>query len=195
MSLVVSNKVKFIEPDKHFYSSKLILKDFKKAVNFWRWAYSDLLQNITRGIVGEFIVAWAINADNTPRQPWDAFDLKTKDGKRIEVKTTAYLQAWTYNKKVLPKFVIAQRRLWTESEGQTKTPEFNADIYVLCYFNEKDRDNADPRNLDQWNFWVFSQKEIIKLLNGKKSISIKKLEESGIKSLDFNELRLAFNSK
>jgi hypothetical protein len=191
----MSDRIKFIEPSKPFYSKKLVLKDCKKAIDFWRWAYSDLMQNITRGIVGEFIAGWAINTDNIPRQPWDSFDLKTKDGKRIEVKTTAYFQAWAYAKKVLPKFVITPRRSWTESEGLTKTSEFNADIYVLCYFNEKDREKAVPMNLDQWNFWAFSQKEIIELLNGKQSISVKKLEESGIKSLKFNQLKLAINSK
>ncbi len=95
----------------------------------------------------------------------------------------------------MPRFVITPRRSWTESTGLTKTFEFNADIYVLCYFNEKEREKADPMNLDQWNFWVFSQNEIIELLNGKKSISVKKLEENGIKSLNFNELKLAINSK
>jgi hypothetical protein len=43
----MSDRIKFIEPSKPFYSKKLGLKDCKKAIDFWRWAYSDLMQNIT----------------------------------------------------------------------------------------------------------------------------------------------------
>ncbi len=187
--------IKFIDPSKQFYSKKLNIADKRKALDFWRWAYSDLIQNITRGIVAEFIVAWAIGADNKPRQPWDSFDLITREDKQIEVKATAYLQAWTYTKKVIPKFVISPKRTWSESQGLAKTASFNADIYVLCYFNEKNRSSADPMNLDQWDFWVLSKSELMTLLAGKQSISVKKLEDKCINSCNFNELKAAISNK
>jgi hypothetical protein len=44
--------------------------------DFWQWAYSDLLQNTTRGVLAEYIVAVLLNVDQTPRNPWLPFDLR-----------------------------------------------------------------------------------------------------------------------
>jgi hypothetical protein len=42
------------------------------AENFWSWAFSDLLNNVTRGCLAEFIVARALEATNDVRNPWAA---------------------------------------------------------------------------------------------------------------------------
>lgn len=167
----------FIPYDKnfHFDGNEAELGNEKRTISdFWRWGYSDLIQNINRGILAEYIVAWALNLDKTPRNPWEAFDLITENGKRIEVKSTGYLQSWDYGTKPNPKFIIVERQRWTDT-GLEKDADYNADVYVLCYHKETERSNLDPLNLKQWDFWVFSKKEIIKLLNGRKSITIRQL--------------------
>ena len=81
----------FIPFDKnfHFDGNEAELGNEKRTISdFWRWGYSDLIQNINRGILAEYIVAWALNLDKKPRNPWEAFDLITEKGKRIEVKST-----------------------------------------------------------------------------------------------------------
>jgi len=57
-------------------------------MDFWRWSTSDILSNATRGRFAEFIVGTAIglNPENV-RDEWDAYDLKTEEGIKIEVKT------------------------------------------------------------------------------------------------------------
>jgi len=180
----------FIDPSKHFYGHDGPL--LQRAVDFWKWAYSDLVQNITRGIVAEYLVACSLGLDKIPRQPWESFDLKTKNGKKIEIKSAAYVQAWTYG-NAPPKFVISPKKAWTQTEGLTKESALNADEYVLCLHNEKERGKVDPMNIDQWRFWVFSKEEIIKLLNGRKSISIKKLEQ--VKPVDFSDLGKAIQNE
>ena len=62
-------------------------------LSFWRWSTSDLVSNVTRGRLAEFIVAKAlgISTDGVGNE-WDAYDLETKDGVKIEVKSAAYLQ-------------------------------------------------------------------------------------------------------
>ncbi len=181
----------FIEPSKNF-----LIKGRKSShtiLNFWRWAYSGLLQNITRGVLAEYIVAWALELDRIPRQPWDAFDLKTKDGRRIEVKSSAYVQAWE-SKRPNPQFIIKPRKTW-ESNGLTKEAEFNADIYVLCYLKEKDLTKINPMNLDQWMFWIFSRAEIINLLQGKASISVAALQNKKLDAIKFEKLKVIFYKK
>ena len=62
--------------------------------DFWRWAYSDLLMNKTRGVLAEFIVAKALGLDLSVRNAWSHHDLVTKKGTSIEVKASGYLQSW-----------------------------------------------------------------------------------------------------
>ena len=59
---------------------------------FWRWACSDLIGNAQRGVLAEYIVGLALGcvADGV-RVEWDASDLLTEAGIRVEVKSSAYL--------------------------------------------------------------------------------------------------------
>ncbi len=66
--------VDFIEPEKEFHiqGKPLKLNGKKRPVmKFWQWCYSDLVQNITRGILGEYFVAWAIGVDTKPSRSMD----------------------------------------------------------------------------------------------------------------------------
>ena len=66
-----------------------------QLVDFWRWSASDLLSNATRGVFAEFLIASALGLVDNVRSEWDSYDLKTQKGKRIEVKSAAYLQSWS----------------------------------------------------------------------------------------------------
>ena len=61
--------------------------------DFWSWAYSDVLSNGNRAAFAEFLVASALGVTTQPRREWDMVDLRYK-GKLVEVKASAYLQAW-----------------------------------------------------------------------------------------------------
>jgi hypothetical protein len=65
-------------------------------LTFWRWSVSDLVSNATCSRLAEFIVALAMDITlNEPRDEWGAYDMQTRDGIKIEVKSAAYLQSWT----------------------------------------------------------------------------------------------------
>lgn len=67
----------------------------KPLIEFWRWNSSNLLNNTLRGVFAEFIVATALDIDLTDvHSDWASYDLKDNDGRRIEVKSSAYLQSW-----------------------------------------------------------------------------------------------------
>jgi len=55
----------------------------KTVCDFWQWSFSDLMQNTTRGILTEYIVAVLLGIDNKIRNPWLAFDLELPDGRRL----------------------------------------------------------------------------------------------------------------
>ena len=57
-----------------------------QLIDFWKWAYSDIIGNAERGILAEYIVSSAFNTDDKYRVEWDAYDILTEDGIKIEVK-------------------------------------------------------------------------------------------------------------
>ena len=77
--------------------------------NFWQWAYSDILSNRNRSIFAEYLVAKALNLDNTARIEWDSKDLSYK-GINIEVKSSAYAQSWGQNKESKISFDIEKKK-------------------------------------------------------------------------------------
>jgi len=145
-------------------------------VDFWQWAYSDLNQNVTRGMVGQYIVAWILGIDSTPDDAWGSYDLLSHTNKKIEVKTTSFLQAWVQKNKPKPKFRIRKTHFYSRESGYSKEKDFQANIYVLCYFFEKDKQKADVMNLNQWKFWVLPKKKIEELFSTKELLSVDVLE-------------------
>jgi hypothetical protein len=122
---------------------------------FWQWYASDLVSNATRGILAEYIVANALDIADGVRAEWDAFDLLTKDGIKIEVKSAAYLQSWYHKKLSDIKFGIQPTRLWDASTNEmARELRRQADIYVFCVLNHKEKDSLDPLNLDPWEFYI-----------------------------------------
>ncbi len=75
--------------------------------SFWRWSTSDIVSNATRGVLAEFIVAKAMgNISSSVRNEWDAYDLETNDGIKIEIKSAAYIQSWHQEKLSTIKFLV-----------------------------------------------------------------------------------------
>lgn len=98
-------------------SEQLTFKDKElgsSVLDFWSWAYSDLIRNVNRGAFAEFIVLEAMNNQSgiTPprtnfRVSMDAYDLLSPDGIRVEVKSSAYIQAWESEHPARISFRIA----------------------------------------------------------------------------------------
>lgn len=194
-----NNKRDFLPPDTIFHADGEIAMLNGKSVqvmDFWRWAFSMLGDNTLRGIVGQYIVAWAIGADNVIHDSWQAYDLLAPNGKKIEVKTTSFAQIWKYGKKNRrPLFVIKPTRYYTHQKGLEEKKSYNADIYVLCYYSWADSDSMSITNINHWKFWVFSLNELLGILDGKKSVSVKRLEQAGHKPLTAIQLKDVILSK
>lgn len=122
---------------------------------FWRWAASDLAGNALRGVLAEFLVARATGADGAVRTEWDACDLRTPTGVRIEVKSAAYLQSWSQRQYSSISFDIAPKRGWDAATNVLASlPCRSADIYVFALLAHQDKATLDPLDLTQWCFYV-----------------------------------------
>jgi hypothetical protein len=166
----------------------------KKVYDFWQWSFSDLMQNITRGVLGEYIVAVLLGIDDEVRNPWFSFDLMLPDGRTIEVKTMSQLQAWKQKKLYPPRVRLVPTRKWDPKTGDMQQEStFNADIYVICYFKSTDYKTANPLDLTQWEFFAFTKNQVIKLLNGRQTISLNALEQK-MKAVTAHDLKNSINS-
>jgi hypothetical protein len=190
--MIEPKEVTKLLPDKKFINcnKEICVSDF------WAWAYSDLLQNTTRGVLAEYILSVLLDTIDEIRNPWDAYDLKLKNGKTIEVKTTSKLQAWAQKELSKPNIVLKPTRFWDPKTGEMQAKAtFNADYYIFCYFTAEDHNKANPLDLSQWKFYIFSKKEIIELMANRKSITIDALNKLDHKPIKADELKTALELK
>ena len=157
--------------------------------DFWAWNSSNLLSNTLRGALAEYIVATALNLDLTfCRNDWTDFDL-TYGLKKIEVKSSAYLQAWDQQHLSEIRFSIAPSRSWTSAQHYNDIQSRHSDLYIFCLYKHKERASANPLCLDQWDFFVLPTEAINKQLGNQKSLSLKSLLALNPISTKYAELK------
>lgn len=155
-------------------------RDLEYNLNqFWRWCSSDLLSNATRGRFAEFIVGTAIGlSPNEIRNEWDAFDLITHDGIKIEVKTFAYVQSWYQKELSRIQFSIKRTKFWDATTNLIHDePKRHADIYVFCVLKHKEPSTIDPLKMEQWDFYVLPTSKIDDYQRSKSSMTLKSLQQ------------------
>ena len=130
------------------------------VLDYWRWAHSDLLDNAARGVLAEFLVAYAVSRTHEPRSEWGSFDVRTESGIRVEVKSAAYAQSWPQEEPSKISFDIAPRSaVWnpeTNEYASYDPPARDSDVYVFCLLGQPDDPDPDPLDLDQWEFYVLA---------------------------------------
>lgn len=148
-------------------------------LDFWRWSVSDILSNATRGILAEFIVATALGIDiKKTRKEWDAFDLITPHGVKVEVKSSAFLQSWEQLKLSEIKFGCGEAKEWDYSiDKRSGISKRHADVYVFCLLKHTEKPTVNPLDLNQWEFYVVSAIELNTKLGSQKSISLSTLRK------------------
>ena len=167
--------------------------------DYWRWMGSDLLNNINRGALAEFIVAAILGAEeetlNYPRAIWEPYDImyysKTDDARfSIEIKSSAYFQSWHRNnsKDSTIEFGIAPTTGETEIDGDSKR---TADCYVFCLLGIPDEIPC-PLDLEKWEFFILMSTALDEEVGDQKKISLRKLRElvklRGLQTKNYKEL-------
>lgn len=163
-------------------SEEFILNNVSVGVSikdYWSWAYSDLADNAQRGIMAEFLVFSALNFTSIPskmRENWLPFDVSTPSGRRIEVKSAAYIQAWTpENIFAQIRFDIGKKLSWSnETASYSSEAKRNCDLYVFCLFTAKAKD-VSFLDLDYWDFYVLPTSVLNEKVPDQKGISLSSL--------------------
>jgi hypothetical protein len=162
-------------------------------LSFWRWISSDLVSNATRGILAEYLVARAIGIGiNDIRSEWDRFDLTTKSGIKIEVKSAAYIQTWHQDRYSPISFGIAQTQGWDPKTGKfSKLKQRHADVYVFALLDHKDQETIDPTDVRQWAFYVVPTHGLNRRKRSQHSITLASIEREFGKPVSYAELKNA----
>jgi len=162
------------------------------VLDFWRWSGSDLLSNATRGVVAEYIVARALRAAGDVRNEWGAYDLETPEGIRVEVKASAYAQAWRQAKPSKIIFGIRPARTWDEATGVLDAlAKRHSDVHVFCVLTPRARSEADPLDLNKWRFHVLPTRVLDERAKEQKTIGLGSLQRLGTEEVGFEGLRTA----
>ena len=158
------------------------------VLSFWQWSTSELLGNALRGVLAEFIVASTIDVLDSPREEWDAYDLITKDGLKIEIKSSAYLQSWKQKELSKISFGIQPTKVWEEFDKRSTEAKRQADVYVFCLLAHKDKPTVNPLDLSQWEFYVLDTKMLNDKAPLQKTISLSSLLRLNPVKVSYSEL-------
>ena len=172
-------------------NENIIIKGMKTGFilsDFWKWGFSDLLNNTLRGIYCEFLIATAMGLDlHMGRENWTPWDLTVpyrwidkgncKDELHIEVKSGAFLQSWKQSKLSKIVFSIRPTHVWDNSAGYGSESRRQSDVYVFCLYTVTDRSNADPLVLDGWQFYIVPTEILNDRCGNQNSISLSSLEK------------------
>ena len=156
---------------------------------FWSWNQSDLIENRTRGVLAEFIIKKALDINSEKRVEWDNFDLITNKGKKLEIKSAAYIQSWEQKKYSEIKFGISP------TVGTKSNPKYDGikkrwtDFYVFCLLKNKDQETINPLDLNQWTFFVLETKILNENKPEQKTIGLNSLMELKPIECKFSELK------
>ncbi len=157
--------------------------------SFWRWASSDLLNNAVRGLLAEYLVARAIgDVESRPRSTWDACDVTTSAGVKVEVKSAAYVQSWNQSKTSSIRFGIAPTIAPGEMQDYKGAAVRQADVYVFCLLHPTDRPGLDPMDLDQWTLYVLARRRLDEECGKQATIALTVLRGLGARETNFEAL-------
>lgn len=161
-------------------------------LSFWQWSVSDLVSNVTRGVLAEYIVARALDAVGAVRDEWAAFDLLTPTGIKVEIKSAAFVQTWHQNRLSRITFGTSKTRAWDPDTGRL-SPEAkrHAHVYVFAILAHKDKSTIDPLNIAQWEFFVLPTPVLDKRIRSQHSITLPSLKRLCGEPVQYSVLRAA----
>lgn len=169
------------------------------VMDFWSWAYSDLIDNTQRGVMAEFLVYSSVRSTPSPnsqtRENWLPFDVTSPSGRRIEVKSAAYIQAWTpENIFAQIRFDIGKKLAWDNATASfASEAKRNCDLYVFCLFTAMTKD-VSLLNLDYWEFYVLPTSVLNEKLPNQKSIAFSVLQKLNPVKTDYAGLGAVIES-
>lgn len=159
------------------------------VLSFWQWAFSDLVSNTLRGVFAEYLVACDLGVGEDVRTEWNAYDLRTRSGVTVEVKSAAYLQSWHQEKISEIQWSIRPTCQWDAETNQLGTErKRHAQVYVFVLLIHQEKPKLDPLNMEQWEFYVLPTAVLDKKFRTQKVITFAALQRLHPNSAKFGHI-------
>lgn len=166
------------------------------VLDFWRWSYSNLVNNASRGVLAEYLVASALGVTNRGRVEWDAYDLVTADGIKVEVKSAAYLQSWSQAKLSTIRFAIPKTLSWnSETNTYDVQKKRKADVYIFCLLHHQEKATLDPLDVTQWTFYVVGSAILESACPQSASLTLNALLKLGVTAVCYEQIASQVGSR
>ncbi len=144
--------------------------------------------------MAEFIVASAIDVLERPREEWDAYDLITKNGLKIEIKSSSYLQSWDQTEFSKIIFGIQPTTIWENDNKRSQKSKRQADLYVFCVLSHKDKTTVNPLDLSQWDFYILQTSILNEQKPTQKTITLSSLLRLNPEIVKYDKLNYIINN-
>lgn len=129
-----------------------------------------------------------------PREEWDAYDLVTKNGLKIEIKSSSYLQSWDQSELSKIIFGIQPTTVWDNDNKRSNEAKRQADIYVFCILSHKDKTTVNPLDLSQWDFYILPTVVLKDKKPNQKTITLSNLLQLKPETAKYDKLKNIINS-
>lgn len=138
--------------------------------DFWGFQFSNIWD--MQDQIAEFIVARALGLTMPyNKNGWTLWDIAYQ-GKRVEVKTTAYYHSWRADGDVSKVRSFSIEKAYTRYKDRTSEYKRQNDIYVFCLNTGTTRESSNPMRLENWRFFVIPTATIDRLCGNNKHISL-----------------------
>lgn len=149
-------------------------------LNCWQWNFSGIVGNTLRGAIAEYLVACDLGvADGVHVGEWNAYDVRSKSGLKIEVKSAAFVQNWQQKEPSKIKFSISPTKGWdADTNIYSLEIKRQSDVYIFSLLSHQDKNTLDPLDVNQWEFYVLPTSAL-----NSKSLTQKTITFSALKKL------------
>lgn len=172
---------------------KLVGLNGETVRDFWSWGMSNLRTNTLRGVLAEYIVTRAVGSTSMQRIEWDAYDVVTPAGVRVEVKAAAYLQGWSQPRLSRIEFSGLSARMLNEvANTYAGDRDYNADVYCFAVQTAVTHDTFDVLDTSQWRFYVASRAAVA--ATGSRSLGLATVERIATGPLMVSDLAAAIDA-
>lgn len=145
-------------------------------VDFWSWAYSDILSSRSRCIFAKFLVAKILGMTGRPRSENDIYDFKYKD-KKINVRSASYYENWHKDRPTSIKYDISKKKAWfPETNRYTEKIDRFCDVYVFSLYKEKKDEITNILDLKRWEFFVIPTNKVDSYFQNTNSVTLKDIQ-------------------
>lgn len=158
-------------------------------LDFWKFQFSNIYN--LQDVLAEFIVAKALEKNESDNDMyWTLFDISYR-GKRIEVKESSYYHS--YNKEGCYSsqrtFGIGKANS-NYGDGNTENRyERQNDVYVFCLNTGYTENESNPLNLNNWQFYVVPTFVINEKCGENKTISLGRIQSLGFDAKRYDEIK------